>query len=61
MTYDHPMPVLRQSCDDPGQPVGVRLLRRFRQHLLATSLGKGQTDAGGHTPYPGHRHGDGFL
>ena len=30
MDGKHSMPVLRQSCDDPGQPVGVRLLRRFR-------------------------------
>ena len=38
------MPALRQSRKNPGQPVGVWLLRRFRQHLLAPSLGKGQAD-----------------
>ena len=27
MTYDHPMPALRQSREDPWQPVGVWLVR----------------------------------
>ena len=61
MTYDHPMPALRQSRKNPGQPVGMRLLRRFRQHLLAPSLGKGQVDGGVQAHRSGHRHGDGFL
>ena len=57
----HSMPALRKSRKNPGQPVGVRLLRRFRKHLLAPSLGKGQTDGDGYAHRSGHRHGDGFL
>ena len=58
---NYSMPILRQSRDDPGQPVGVRLVRRFRQHLLAPSLGKGQADGGCYAHRSGHRYGDRYL
>lgn len=42
------MPALRKPRENPGQPVGVRLLRRFRQHFLAPALGEGQADGAAH-------------
>lgn len=36
------MPALRKPRDDPGQAVGVRLVRRLRGDRLAASLGTGQ-------------------
>lgn len=35
---DDSMPALRQSCNDSGQPVGVRLVRRLWRHFLAPSF-----------------------
>ncbi|OUN25800.1 hypothetical protein [Pseudoflavonifractor sp. An85] len=35
-------PALRKSCDDPGQSLGVRLVRRFGCNLVSSSLRKGK-------------------